>query len=113
MKIELIVQAESVIEGRRLCCEHELFRLEGLERALGGAFDTREVNLDRHLEFCKGFLTSLTSTLFGKNERRPSVEIINALTFARQAFGWSGRYMDKQLQRARDWTIVAEGAQAR
>ena len=40
VRIELAVHAESIIEGRRLCCEHDLFRLEGLERALGGAFDT-------------------------------------------------------------------------
>ena len=92
--IELTVQAESVIEGRRLCCEHDFFRLEGLERTLGGAFDTREVNHDQHLEFCQLILEGLTATLHGANERRPSVDIISALTFTRQAFRWSGRYMD-------------------
>ena len=92
VRIELNIQVESVIEGRRLCCEHDLFRLEGLERALGEAFDTSKVNLDRHLELCQQFLEGLTATLYGRDERRPSVDIISALTFTCQAFGWSGRY---------------------
>lgn len=69
---------------------------------MGGSFDTRKVDVDEHLESCMGFLSGLSTMLYGMDEQRPSVEIISALTFARQAFGWNGRYMDMQLQQARD-----------
>lgn len=112
VRIELTVETESVVDGRRLCSEHDLFSMRGLERALGGAFDTREIAMDTHLESCLEFLTGLAVAVSGRNERAPSVEIQSILTFARQAFGWSGRYMDRQLQQARDWAAVAEAAEA-
>lgn len=48
--------------------------------------------------------------VMGRNERSPSVEVQSGLTFARQAFGWSGMYMQRQLQQTRDWSEVSSAA---
>jgi hypothetical protein len=38
IRIEVIIHTEMVIDGRRLCSELDLFRIEGLESALGFFF---------------------------------------------------------------------------
>ncbi len=38
IRVEVIVHTEMVIDGRRLCSELDLFRIGGLESALGGPF---------------------------------------------------------------------------
>ena len=113
VRVELTVRTEYVVDGRRLCSEHDLFSVAGVEAALGGTFETRELSFDRLIESSQELLTGFTTMLYGRNERRPSVEILSALTFARQAFGWSGRFMNRQLRRARDWEVVARAAEQR
>jgi hypothetical protein len=39
----------------------------------------------------------------GADASMPTVRIQTALTMARQAFGWSGMYMQRQLRQARLW----------
>lgn len=40
IRIELTVLTEKVVEGRQICSEQDFFRIEDIERALGGAFAT-------------------------------------------------------------------------
>lgn len=113
VRIALTIQTELIVDGRQLCSKLDMFHLGGVERMLDKPFDTREISLDEHLESCLRFLTGLSVTLYGKNEQAPFVEIISALTFAHQTFGWSGRYIDRQLIQTCDWAEVAEAAKAR
>lgn len=69
MRIELTVQGKKVIDGRRLCSEHDLFRLEGIERALGGAFATTHEAIVDFLALCDEFVTGLAGCVHGRNER--------------------------------------------
>lgn len=49
IRIEIAVQTERVIDGRRLCSEYDLFQLGGIERALGAPFEYRSVSVDRFM----------------------------------------------------------------
>lgn len=49
----------------------------------------------------------------GRNhERTPSIEIRSALTFARNAIGWNGKFMEDQLREVRDWAVAAFAEEA-
>lgn len=111
IRIETTIQTEMVIDGRRLCSEFDLFRIGGLERALGGPFDTRALSIESFMEFSELHVSGFAATVHGRQEHAPSVEIQSALTFARQAIGWSGRFMEGQLRHARDWALLAAEAE--
>ena len=113
MRIELTVQGEKVIDGRRLGSEHDLFRLEGIERALGGAFATSHRGIAEFLGFCEEFVRAFAACVHGRNERIPSVQIRSALTFARSAIGWSGKFMEEQLRDARAWEAAVRAEEER
>ena len=107
MRIELTVQSEKVIDGRRLGSELSLFRLEGIERALGGAFVTTHDGIGDFRSSVEEFMRGLAACVHGRNERIPSVEICNALTFARSAIGWSGKFIEGQMRDVFAWAAVA------
>ncbi len=106
IRVEVTVHTEMVIDGRRLCSELDLFRIGGLESALGGPFGTMSFALDRFLYWCRFHILAFAAEVHGRDERAPSIRVRNAYTFARQAIGWSGRFMGRQLQEARDWSVV-------
>jgi hypothetical protein len=100
-----------VIDGRRLCSELDLFQIGGLERALGGPFDTISCALDRFLYWCRFHISAFAAEVHGRNAYAPSIRVRSAYTFARQAIGWSGKFMGRQLQQARDWSqVIAEAS---
>ncbi len=68
--------------------------------------------MERLLDSFRGFMEGFAVMVHGRNERYPDVDIQSTLTFARQACGWSGKYMRDHLQRARDWAVVAAAAEA-
>ncbi len=49
IRVEVTIHTEMVIDRRRLCNELDLFRIGGLESALGGPFGTISCALDRFL----------------------------------------------------------------
>jgi hypothetical protein len=102
IRVEVTVHIEMVIDGRRLCSELDLFRIEGLESALGRPFGTISCALDRFLYWCRFHILA-----FATNDYAPSIQVRSAYTFARQAIGWSDKFMGCQLQEARDWSEVA------
>jgi hypothetical protein len=111
IRVELTVHTEMVIDGRRLCSELDLFQIGGLERALGGPFDIISCALDRFLYWCRFHISAFAAEVHGRNAYAPSIRVRSAYTFARQAIGWSGRFMGRQLQEARDWSqVVAEAS---
>jgi hypothetical protein len=112
VRIELTVLTERVEDGRRICSEQDLFRIEGLERALGGAFETTHEEIGHFLELSEDFVRAFAACCYGRNERIPTVEIRSALTFARNAIGWSGKFMEDQLRKARDWAAAASAEEA-
>jgi hypothetical protein len=85
------------IDGRRLCNELDLFRIGGLESALGGPFATISCALDRFLHWCRFHISAFATEVHGRNDYAPSIRIRSACTFARQAIGWSGKFMGCQL----------------
>jgi len=102
IRVEVTVHIEMVIDGRRLCSELDLFRIEGLESALGRPFGIISCALDRFLYWCRFHILA-----FATNDYAPSIQVRSAYTFARQAIGWSDKFMGRQLQEARDWSEVA------
>ncbi len=84
----------------------DLFRIGGLESALGGPFATISCALDRFLHWCHFHISSFAVEVHGRNEYAPFIRVQSAYTFARQAIGWSGKFMGHQLQEARDWFEV-------
>ncbi|CAK9188676.1 unnamed protein product [Sphagnum troendelagicum] len=47
----------------------------------------------------------------GRDAYAPSIRVRSVYTFARQAIGWSGKFMGRQLRQARDWSeVVAEAS---
>ena len=52
-------------------------------------------------------MRGLAACVHGRNECIPSVEIRNALTFARSAIGWSGKFMEGQMRDALAWAAAA------
>jgi hypothetical protein len=112
MRIEITVQTEMVIDGRKLCSQQDLFRISGIERVLGGPFDTRALSIDRFMESAQEFITGFALMVYGRHEHAPSIDVQSTLTFARQAIGWSGRFMESQLRQARRWHQAAQEAEA-
>jgi hypothetical protein len=111
IRVELTVHTEMVIDGRRLCSELDLFQIGGLERALAGPFDTISCPLDRFLYGCRFHISAFVAEVYGRNAYAPSIRVPSAYTFARQAIGWSGKFMRRQLQHARDWSqVIAEAS---
>jgi hypothetical protein len=102
IRVEVAVHIEMVIDGRRLCNELDLFRIGGLESALGGPFGTILGALDRFLYRCHFYISAFAAEVHGRNAYAPSIRVRSAYTFARQAIGWSGKFMGRQLQEARD-----------
>jgi hypothetical protein len=113
IRVEVIVHTEMVIDGCQLCSELDLFRIGGLESALGGPFGTTSFTLDRFLYWCHFHISTFATEVHGRNEHAPSIRVRSAYTFARQAIGWSGKFMGRQLQEARDWLEVVAEASAR
>ena len=101
MRIELTVISENVVDGRRICSHQDLFRLEGIERALGDAFETTHETIDDFMKLSEEFVRRFAACCYGRNEHTPTVEIRSALTFARNAIDWSGKFMEDQLRDAR------------
>lgn len=64
VKIELTVNAELVIDRRRLCSDHDLFHIEDFQHVFDGTFNIREVDIDEHLESCLELLTRLSTTFY-------------------------------------------------
>ena len=110
VRIEFTVQTEFIANGCRLCSEHELFRVGGVETTLGGTFETRALPFDSLIESCQKLLIGLSAMFYGKNEQVSSVEILSTLTFICQAFGWRGRFTNRQLRQTWDWEAVARAA---
>jgi hypothetical protein len=107
IRVEVTVHIEMVIDGCRLCSELDLFRIGGLESTLGGPFGTISCALDMFLYWCRFHISAFAAKVHGKNDYAPSIRVRSAYTFARQAIGWSDKFMGRQLQEARDWSEVA------
>jgi hypothetical protein len=52
---------------------------------------------------CRTTVDLLAMSISGCNEDAPSPQQRSYLTFARQAIGWSGKHMERQLREARSW----------
>jgi hypothetical protein len=52
---------------------------------------------------CRTIVDLLAQSVSGRNEDAPSPQQRSYLTFARQAIGWSGKHMERQLREARSW----------
>jgi len=102
IRVEVTVHTEMVIDGRRLCSELDLFRIGGLESALGGPFDTISCALDKFLYWCCFHISAFAAEVYERDVYAPSIRVRSAYTFTRQAIGWSGKFMGRQLQEARD-----------
>jgi len=111
IRVEVTIHTEMVIDGRRLCSELDLFRIGRLESVLGGPFGIISCALDRFLYWCCFYISAFATEVHGKDEYLPSIRVQSAYTFAHQAIGWSGKFMARQLQEARDWSeVVAEAS---
>jgi hypothetical protein len=100
IRVEVTVHTEMVIDGRRLCSELDLFRIGGLESALGGPFGTVSSALDRFLYWCHFHISAFAAEVHGRNVYAPSIRVRSAYTLVRQAIGWSGKFMGRQLREA-------------
>ena len=112
-RLEITLRIETIEEGRLLCSSLDLLQLQGIESFLGGSFDIREVSIDIFLREFGLRLHTLAQEIHDSNENAPPVRVKTALTFARQALGWSGKNMKKQLRDARKWRDAQERQQAR
>jgi hypothetical protein len=83
IRVEVTVHTKMVIDGQRLCSELDLFRIGGLESALGGPFDTISCALDRFLYWCRFHISAFAAEVHRKNAYAPSIRVRNAYTFAR------------------------------
>ncbi len=111
VRVEVIIHTKMVVDGHRLCSELDLFRIGGLESALGGPFNTISCALDRFLYWCYFHISTFAAEVHGRDEYAPSIRVRSAYTFAHQAIGWSGKFMGRQLREARDWSeVVAEAS---
>jgi len=111
IKVEVTVHTKMVLDGLRLCSELDLFRIRGLESALGVPFGTISCALDRSLYWCCFYISAFAAKVHGRDEYVPYVRVWGAYTFARQAIGWSGKFVARQLSEARDWSkVVAEAS---
>jgi hypothetical protein len=106
IRVEVTVHIEMVIDGHRLCSELDLFQIGGLKSALGGPFGTISCALDKFLYWCRFHISTFAAEVHGRNDYAPSIQVRSAYTFARQAIGWSDKFMGRQLQEARDWSKV-------
>lgn len=60
----------------------------------------------------KESIRGFAACCYGRNEHTPAFEIRSALTFAHNAIGWSGKFMEDQLRDAHAWTAAAFAAEA-
>lgn len=112
IRVEITIIADKVIDGRQVCSELNFFQIEGLEDFFGGAFDLHTLSIDEFLGSCRHSLQAFAQIIQGRNEYAPTVRMKSALTFARQAIGWSGKHMKRQLQQARIWEEAERRQQA-
>jgi hypothetical protein len=83
IRVEVIVHTEMVIDGRRLYSELDLFRIAGLESALGGPFGIVSGALDRFLYWCRFYISAFAAEAHGRDAYAPSIRVRSAYTFAR------------------------------
>jgi hypothetical protein len=67
IRVEVTVHTEMVIDGRRLCSELDLFRIGGLESALGGPFGIVSGALDMFLYRCRFYISAFAAEVHGKD----------------------------------------------
>lgn len=103
IRVEITIVVDKVVDGRQLCSELNFFQIEGLEAYFGGSFDMHVLSIDEFLQNCREKVNTLDEAIRGRNQYAPTIRIKSALTFARNAIGWSGKFMRRQLQQARDW----------
>jgi len=107
IRLELTVKTEKIIDGRHLCSKLDALTLSSIQRALKGAFRVYSTPLNTFIEDFKLKFTLLLQLVHGSNEYAPTICMRNALTYARQATGWSGKNMEDQLREAQAWTNAA------
>jgi hypothetical protein len=73
IRVEVTVHTKMVIDGRRLCSELDLFRIGGLESALGGPFGTVSGGLDRFLHRCRFYISAFATEIHGRDAYAPSI----------------------------------------
>ena len=112
MRIETTVRAETVVEGRELVSRLDLLRFKGLQTALEGTFGIHTITWSDFLSQCRLKIIHFSHVVHGTNAYAPSMKIRSALTFARQAIGWSGKHMERHLQEARGWQEAMQRQQA-
>lgn len=61
---------------------------------MGGIFGTSHESIANFMESCEEFVREYVACVHGINERTSYVEVCSALTFARSAIGWSGKFME-------------------
>jgi hypothetical protein len=66
IRVEVTVHTEMVIDGCRLCNELDLFRIGGLESALGGPLGTISRALDRFLYCCRFHISAFATKVHGR-----------------------------------------------
>lgn len=106
--LEVTVHTKRVNDGRRICSGLDLLTIKGIERALGGNFKVKQATMDIFLRGCRLRFQALAQEVHGANSYAPSIRIQSALAFARQAIGWSGKYMRRQLREAHDWQSLED-----
>jgi hypothetical protein len=75
IRVEVTVHTEMVIDGRRLCSNLDLFRIRGLESALGGPFGTIACALDRLLYWCHFHISAFAIEVHGRDEYAPFIRV--------------------------------------
>jgi len=103
-RLEVTVQAEKIVDARRLCSGLDVFTLSGIRRALGGPFDIHTMELDTFMSNFKTNYDRFRHEVHGINSYAPTIRVRTALTYVRQSIGWSGKNMEDQLQEAREWS---------
>lgn len=94
-------------DGSRICSEQYLFKIEGIERTLGGAFETTNEDIGNFSEIIEDFIREFAACCCGRYERTPLVEIRSVVTFAINAIGWSKKIRLYQLRHAHNWAVAA------
>ena len=104
IRVDVTVYTKKVFDGRQLCSGLDLLHLESIESVPGGSFDTKGASVDIFLKSCRLRFEALAQEICKRNAYASSIRVWSALTFARQAIGWSGKYIHRQLREARNWT---------
>nr|PNR59185.1 hypothetical protein PHYPA_001976 [Physcomitrium patens] len=103
-RIEItILRVHTIAEAYRICLALDVLNLGGIEKMLGGTFLVRHISIDEVLGSLRSKVQQLQGLVQGGNDTKPSIRMRSALTEARQALGWSGKNMKRQLQEAREW----------